>query len=176
MERAIRLDWIAHGGPTRSLIACAAALPILALMSNTPASWWVQSGFETYPGTFVRIATDNYPLCRPWRDPSPGMHKAPGTHLTTRFGTLAGAAEGNFAVLLPPDAVVTAIYCGAAPPSAPLAECSVMRCAAAAHAQVEDSIFTLGRGVEFSVRSKAALPGQRTDVGFWVFWRPGRPN
>jgi len=157
--------------PNHLFYAAAAALPILALMSNAPASWWVQSGFQSYPGTFERVATDNYPLCRPWREADPGAHREAGVHVASRFGAVAGAKQSNFAVLLPKDARVTAVYCGAAPAASPLADCSVIRCPVAAHVQVEDSIFTRGRGLEFSVRRPGAVDGARTDVGFWVYWK-----
>src|SRR6202000_746140 len=106
-----------------------------------------------------------YPLCRPWRDPIPGAHQEAGTHLTTRFGTLNGGFEHNFAVLLPPNAQVTAIYGATAPAGKPLADCSVLKCPVPAHAQVEDSIYTRGRGVIFSFRNKDAKPGNSTKGG-----------
>ena len=147
--RGQALYWAAHpiqwSWSTRVLVAAIAAAPILALMSTTPESWWKQSGFETYPGTYVRMTGDNYPLCRPWRDPVPGAHKEKGVHVTTRSGVLEGGFESNFAVLIPQNARVTAIYCGAAGAAAPLSDCSVIRCPVPAHIQMEDSIYTRGR-------------------------------
>ena len=175
MERAAPLDWSFFHVPlvtsNHLFFAAVAALPILALISQTPASWWVQSGFETYPGTFERIATDRYPLCRPWREPDPGAHQEKGVHVATRFGAVTGGTEANFAVLLPKNAQVTAVYCGMAPEPLLLKDCSVLKCPAAARIQVEDSVFTRGRGLEFSVRQKAVPAGMKANVGFWVFWR-----
>jgi hypothetical protein len=176
MERADpQLHWPTIRGPkitpNHIFYAAAAALPILALMSNAPASWWVQSGFQSYPGTFVRIAEESYPLCRPWREPDPGAHREAGVHVAARSGMLAGKAQTNLAVLLPKNAEVTAIYCGAAPDAAPLKDCSVLKCPMAAHMQFEDSVFTRGRGVEFSVRNLGAAADARARFGFWVLWR-----
>ena len=175
MDKTLTFDWkpdrFFRPTPAHLLIAILASLPLLALMSRTPASWWVQSGFETYPGTYVRMTSDNYGLCRPWREPTPGAHRSQGLHVTSRFGELSGAEESNFAALIPANAHVTAIYCASAPATSPLADCSVLRCPMPMHIQVEDSIFTLGRGVVFSFRNKAARPGQQTKVGFWIEWK-----
>jgi len=154
-----------------ALIAAAAPLPILALMYLAPMSWWKASGFLAYPGTYVRISPDNYWLCRPWPRRGLPVPQDSSTHMATRFGSVFGDRQGNFAVLLPQTAEVTAIYCGDAMPSSPLAECSGTHCAQPANFQIEDGIYTLGRGVTFSVRAKTANPAQRTDVGFWVMWR-----
>jgi hypothetical protein len=159
--------------PVRALIAVAAPLPLLALMVLAPLSWWKASGFLTYPGTYVRVAPDNYWLCRPW--PRHALPVVRGTLVATRFGSVLGAEQTNFAVLLPQTARVTAIYCGDAAPSSPLLECSGTHCAQPAHFQVEDGIYTLGRGVTFSVRAKTSNPAQRTNVGFWVMWSEARP-
>lgn len=181
LEKSVSLYWAARpvkwNWTTRFFVAAIAAVPIIALMSTTPESWWKQSGFETYPGTYVRMTDDNYPLCRPWRDPVPGAHREAGVHLTTRFGMLSGSYERNFAVLLPGDAKVTGIYCGMAPARQTLKDCSVVRCPVNGHIQVEDSIYTRGRGVIFSFRNHDAKPGQPTQVGFWVMWKevPSRP-
>jgi hypothetical protein len=157
--------------PVRALIAIAAPLPILALMYLAPMSWWKASGFITYPGTYVRVAPDNYWLCRPWPQHAlPAVGDA-STRVTARFGSVLGARQTNFAVLLPKTARVTAIYCGDAPPSSPLAECSGTHCAQPALFQVEDGFYTMGRGITFNVRVKTAKPDQRTNVGFWVMWR-----
>jgi hypothetical protein len=174
MDKPPHLNWA--GRPearlARGLIAAAATLPILALLSFSPMSWWKQSGFTSYPGTFVRVAGDDYRLCRPWSRQFPQTRQDPSLKVTARFGTVLGRQESNFAVLLPKAAQVTAIYCGAAPVSSPLSECSGAHCAEPLKAQVEDGVYTLGRGVIFSIRTKAASPGQRTNVGFWVMWRP----
>jgi len=66
---------------------------------------------------------------------------------------------------------LTAIYCGTALASSVLSGCSAAHCPAPAHAQIEGSIYTRGRGIIFSFRSHAAVPDQRTNVGFWVMWR-----
>jgi hypothetical protein len=154
-----------------ALIAAIAPLPILALMVLAPISWWKASGFIAYPGTYVRAAPDNYWLCRPWPRHALPAPQDSSTRMATRFGSVFGAKQSNFAVLLPRSAHVTAIYCGAAPPSSPLAECSGSHCAQPANFQVEDGIYTLGRGVTFSVRAKTADPDRRTDVGFFVMWK-----
>jgi hypothetical protein len=153
----------------RWLIAAAAPLPIMALLSFSPVSWWKQSGFESYPGTFVRVGDDDYRFCRPWGKQFPAKDRS--IQMTARFGSVTGRQESNFAVLLPQDARVTAIYCGAALAESGLSECSSRRCIPPVHAQVEDGVYTRGRGIVFSFRARAAKPGQRTDVGFWVMWR-----
>ena len=170
--RPVKWSWT-----TRAFVAAIAAVPILALMETTPESWWKQSGFETYPGTYVRMTDGNYPLCRPWRDPVPGAHKEAGVHVSTRFAALDGAFEKNLAILLPGDAEVTGIYCGMAEAKAPLAGCSVIHCPVNAHIQVEDSIYTRGRGVIVTFRNRQARRGQPTKVGVWVMWKenPSRP-
>jgi hypothetical protein len=177
MQKTVTLNWTPDRRyrltPAHFLIAALASLPLLALMSRTPASWWVQSGFETYPGTYVRMTNDNYGLCRPWREPVPGTHKEPGVHVTTRFGDITGGIESNFSVLLPATAHVTAIYCGTGRGAGPLSECSVLKCPVPAHAQLEDSLFTRGRGIEFSFRAKTTDPGQKTRVGYWILWKQG---
>ena len=178
-EKSASLYWAARpvkwSWATRFFVWAIAALPIIALMSTTPMSWWKQSGFESYPGTYVRMTDDNYPLCRPWRDPIPGAHKQAGVNVSTRFATLNGAFEKNLAVLLPYNAQVTGIYCGMAPADAPLAGCSPIHCPVGAHIQVEDSIYTRGRGVIVTFRNRDARPNQPTKVGFWVMWKASRP-
>jgi len=153
----------------RGLIAAIAALPALAYLSWSPASWWTRSGFLAYPGTFVRLGDNHYRLCRPW--PKAGIGANHREQLTVRSGWIAGKKDFNLAVLLPKTAQVTAIYCGAAPaPSSP-AECTNAHCPEDIHALVADGIYTSGRGVIFNVRDLTAQPGQRTNVGFWVTWR-----
>ena len=134
-------------------------------------SWWMQSGFIDYPGTYVRVSPDDYWLCRPWGGQLPGSRQDATTHVTSRFGSVTGAAQGNFAVLLPDKARIVAVYCGAAPASQPLAECAGKHCAIPTHFQVEDGLYTKGRGITFSVRAHTTDPAQRSDVGFWVVWR-----
>jgi hypothetical protein len=158
--------------PLRGLIAAIAVLPLLALMALTPISWWKASGFTSYPGTFVRVGQSDYWLCRPWANASPRNFGVAGANVTARFGTITGAGQSNFAVLLPRTARITAIFCGDAPASWPLGECSGRHCAVPAQFQIDDGVYTKGRGVMFSVRARAAKPDQRTDVGFWVIWRP----
>ena len=160
-----RWPWLA-----RVLAAIIAAIPILALMNLTPMSWWKQSGFDTYPGTYVRMTGDAYWICKPWNGRTPETRKDAATKMATAFGTVTGQVESNFAVLLPRTARVTAVYCGAAAPSHPLAECAGTHCAEPAHFQIEDGVYTLGRGVIFSARMKSAKPDQATKVGFWVMW------
>jgi hypothetical protein len=175
MERRDYFEAIMKPGknpwPVRALIAGVGTLPLLALMAVTPMSWWKQSGFTSYPGTYVRMRSGNYWLCRPWNGRMPESRKDAQTKMTARFGTVTGTKESNFAVLLPRTARVTAIYCGAAPASHTLGECAGTHCALPAHFQVEDGLYTLGRGVIFSVRMRAAKPDSRSDVGFWVAWR-----
>jgi len=153
----------------RGLIAAIAALPAIAYLSWTPASWWERSGFLAYPGTFVRLGDNHYRLCRPW--PKTGLSADHVEHFAARRGWIAGRQDFNLAVLLPKTAQVTAIYCGAAPaPSAPT-ECTNAHCPEGIHALVDDSVYTRGRGVIFNIRDLTARPSQRTNVGFWVIWR-----
>jgi hypothetical protein len=156
--------------PLRWVVAGIAVLPLLALMALTPMSWWKASGFVSYPGTFVRVGDNDYWLCRPWAKRPPQTFQDPRAHLTARFGTVTGNRQSNFAVLLPGTARITAIFCGDAPASHALGECTGSHCAVPAHFQIEDLVYTRGRGVTFSVRARPAKPEQRTDVGFWVAW------
>ena len=156
--------------PLRWVLAGIAVLPLLALMALTPISWWKASGFTSYPGTFVRIGQNDYWLCRPWAKRVPQTFQDPGAHLTARFGTVVGTKQSNFAVLLPDTARITAIFCGDAPAAQALGECTGSHCAVPAQFQIDDGIYTRGRGVMFSVRARPANSEQRTDVGFWVAW------
>lgn len=63
-----------------------------------------------------------------------------------------------------------ALAATAAPASHALGERTGTHCAVPAHFQIEDIVYTRGRGVTFSVRVRPAKPDQRTDVGFWVAW------
>ena len=158
---ARRNPWIVRG-----MIAAVAALPVMAYLSWTPASWWERSGFLSYPGNYVRLGDNHYRLCRPW--PRTGFG---GERLSGRTGWVTGKRDDNFAVLLPAAARITAIYCGAAPAQKPLAECTNAHCAEAVRALVDDGVYTRGRGVIFNVRAPQAAPAQRTAVGFWVAWQ-----
>jgi hypothetical protein len=150
----------------RGAIAVIAALPVIAYLSWTPASWWERSGFLTYPGNYVRLADNHYRLCRPW--PKAGWA---GQRLSGVTGWITGKGNENLAVLLPAGARITAIYCGAAPAHAALRECTNAHCPESMRAMVDDGVYTNGRGVIFNVRVPQAAPAARTDVGFWVAWK-----
>jgi hypothetical protein len=51
-----------------------------------------------------------------------------------------------------------------------LGEYARTHCAVPAQFQIEDGVYTMGRGATFSVRAPSAKPDQRTDFGFWVAW------
>ena len=116
------------------------------------------------------MGKNDYWLCRPWAKASPQTFHNTGAHLTARFGTVTGNRQSNFAVLLPDTARITAIFCGDAPASHALGECTRAHCAVPAQFQIDDGVYTRGRGVTFRVRAPSAKPDQRTDVGFWVSW------
>jgi hypothetical protein len=156
---------------TRLYGAFAALLIAGASLFLAPPTWWARSGFETNPGTFERKFAADYPLCASWPAGSGTAPKLHFAQIAARTGTLNGAEEKNFAVLLPKTALVTAVYCAAAPRSGALQECSSARCTPPTSALVEDNLFTNGRGIIFSFRNKAMNPDDHAHVGFWVAWR-----
>jgi hypothetical protein len=156
MPGARKNPWIVRGA-----VLAVAALPIISFLIWTPASWWKQNGFLSYPGTFVRLADNHYRLCRPW--PKAGWR---GEQLSGRVGWITGKGNQNLAVLLPAGARITAIYCGAAPAQKPLSECTNAHCPESVRALVDDSVYTKGRGVIFNVWVPQAAPATRTVSGW----------
>jgi len=154
------------------LVALAAACAVaIIFMLLPPPSWWAGSGFGSDPGNFIRKHAIDYPLCAAWPAGSIAMPRLSTSHVESRTGLLNGADEGNFALLLPKSARVTAVYCASAAPSHPLSECSLTRCAPPVRALVEDNLYTHGRGIIFSFRNRTARADPSTHVGFWVVWR-----
>ena len=145
-------------------------LVAIAIRSLIPDPWWARAGFERDPGLFVRKHAVDYPVCAAWSGGAPAAPR--GWHIEKKV--LPQLPEpgrtADVGMLLPRNATVAQIACGAQSGAAAPVECSMEAgCAAPVTVALDDDVYTQGRALTLMVTAKGKASGQ--SFHFWLAWK-----
>lgn len=159
------------------VLAAVAAIVLIAVVGRNLLSspWWSVAGFATDPGLFVRKHVVDYPVCSAWPGGAPSTLGDPNQHLSEgAISTVPVAGrEAHIGILLPNNAVISQIYCGAQSGAGRPSECSSAGCDVPVSLLLDDDIYTQGRALTVTITGtdRTVQPGQTFRV--WVLWKNG---